>query len=130
MEYGLVICLVVMLVPLLVMSVTAVRRVRQMKQIEQELRTSGIPAQASILSITLGDGVAEGAYRRLDLRLTLRVAHPHRPPYEAQTRWLVHEISLAQVQPNQIVPVRIHRDHLEWVCPDVPWAEFWDSSIL
>ncbi len=103
-----------------------VRGHRLMNKIKQETLANAIPAQATVLSLARGDFTSGAAFRKLELKLTLRVQHPHRPPYEATTKWLVDEIALPQVQPQQIVPVRVNCDFPERVYPNAEWAEFSD----
>jgi len=92
----------------------------------EEVLADAIPAQATVLGLARG-GFESGG--KLELKLTLRVQHPTRAPYEASMKWVVDEIFLPQVQPQQVVPVRINRDHPEQVYPDAEWAEFWDWTM-
>jgi hypothetical protein len=103
-----------------------VRGHRLAKQIKKEVLANAIPAQATVLSLARGSYTTGESFRKLELKLTLLVQHPTRPPYEASTKWLVDELALPQVQPKQIIPVKINRDYPERIYPDVEWAEFRD----
>jgi len=106
-----------------------VRGSQRIKKMQQEVIADAIPAQATILSVMQGDYTTGGAFRKLELKLTLRVQHPQLPPYEAKTEWLVNEIALPQVQPQHVVPVRVNRENPERVYLDAEWAEFSDWTI-
>jgi hypothetical protein len=123
------IVIAILLVALLV-GAAYIRGRRRLAQLRQDVLAHAVPARATILGVAPGDATVGGAFRRLELKLTLRVEHPHLAPYEAQTEWLVHEVALAQVQPDRVVPVRVNRDHPERVYPDSAWAEFSDWTVV
>jgi uncharacterized membrane protein YcaP (DUF421 family) len=106
-----------------------VRGSRRIKQMQQDVFANAIPAQAMVLSLMRGDFTTGGSFRKLEVKLTLRVQHPQLAPYDASTEWLVDELALPQVQPQQVVPVRVNRDNPQRVYPGVEWAEFSDWII-
>lgn len=110
----------------LILIFMLVRGHRLAKQIKKDVLANAIPAKATVLSLARGSYTTGESFRKLELKLTLLVQHPTRPPYEASTKWLVDELALPQVQPQQIVPVKINRDYPERIYPDVEWAEFTD----
>jgi hypothetical protein len=106
-----------------------IRGNRRIKVMQETVLAHAIPAQATVMNLARGDFVKGGAFRQIELRLTLHVEHPHHPAYETKTEWLVDEIALPQVQPQQVVKVKVNRDHPERVYPNVEWAEFSDWKI-
>jgi uncharacterized membrane protein YcaP (DUF421 family) len=125
----LLIAAAIILLFVLLFAFFLVRGSRRIRQMQQDVFANAVPAEATILSLMRGDFTTGGSFRKLELKLTLRVQHPQLPPYEASTEWLVDELALPQVQPQQVVSVRVNREHPERVYPDVPWAEFSDWII-
>lgn len=106
-----------------------VRGHKLVKKIKKDVLANAIPVQATVSNLERGGFTTGEGFRKLELKLTFRVQRPTRPVYEAQTKWLVDEIALPQVQPQQVVRVRVHRDYPERIYPDVEWAEFTDWII-
>ncbi len=123
------IALAVVILIVLILIFMLVRGHRLVKQIKKDVLANAIPAQARVLSLARGGYTTGEAFRKLELKLTLLVQHPTLTPYEASTKWLVDEIALPQVQPQQIVPVKINREHPERIYPDAEWAEFTDWML-
>jgi hypothetical protein len=72
----------------------------------KELQTNGEPAQAEILKIwdtgmTVNDDPVVG--------FLLEVRPDGKDAYQAETKLLISRISVSQVQPGAVVPVRIDR---------------------
>ena len=116
-----VILLFVFILIFMLMRGTQIKKKRM-----EEVLADAIPAQATVLSLARG-GFESGT--KLEIKLTLHVQHPTRPSYEASVKWVVDDIAVPRVQPQQVIPVRINRDHPEHVYPDVEWAEFWDWTM-
>lgn len=99
------------------------RGASRMNDLKAQTLANAIPAEAVIEDVKQ-QGARGEANRRLDVLLTLQVHHPDREPYRATTSWLIEEIAIPRVQPNERVKVRINRTHPDRVYPDVDWAEF------
>ena len=120
------ISLAVILLFVLIAIFMLMRGTQMRKKRMKEVFADAIPAQATVLGLARG-GFESGT--KLELKLTLHVQHPTRVPYEASMKWVVDDIAVPRVQPQQVVPVRINRDHPERVYPDAEWAEFWDWTL-
>ena len=120
---GIALLLVVLLVFMLV------RGNRLVAQKKREVLANAIPAEATVISLSRGGYSTGEAFRKLELKLTLRVEHPTRGPYEVNTKWLVDELALPRVQPQEVIPVKINREDPERIYPAADWAEFTDWRL-
>jgi hypothetical protein len=110
-------------------SVMVVRGQKLKKRLIQDTLASAISAQATVIRVEHGRFTSGAVIRKLEMKLTLNVAPPNGSSYEAQTKWVVEETSIPQIQPQQVIPVKINRNHSDRVYPDVVWAEFWDWTL-
>ena len=82
----------------------------------QTLLTTGEPAQAKILRIwdtgtTLNDDPKVG--------LLLEVYSPNRAPYQVETKCYVSRLKISQVQPGNVVAVKIDRQDASKIALDL-----------
>jgi hypothetical protein len=129
MSTTVLIILAIVLLIILFLVFLLVRGHGLVKKMKRDVLANAIPAQATVLNLSRGGFTRGESFRKLELKLTLRVEHPERPAYEVSTKWLVDELALPQVQPQQVVRVKINRQYPDRVYPDVEWAEFTDWII-
>lgn len=94
------------------------------RQRRQELRSSAVPASATVVAVREGGRSAKRAGRHtrdVELVLNLEVAAPG-GRYPAEVRWMVGELHFAQVQVGQSVAVRVNPAQPERVYPAAEWA--------
>lgn len=87
-----------------------------------------IPAQATIVRLERKDSQSEGD-SKISVKLTLDVQHPSLPVYRAETLWSVDILAIPQVQPQQVVQVKVNAHHPDRIYPNMDLAEFFDWNI-
>jgi hypothetical protein len=80
------------------------------------------PAQAKVIQI--GKSVAQVRNGTTIVKLRLDVLPPGAAPFGATTVWEIQQGSLSQIQPGQVLAVRIDPDDAQRIYPNVGWAEF------
>lgn len=79
-------------------------------------------AQAMVLgvknSVTIG-------YSEIKVDLRLEVRPPGAASYQTSASWLIELALLPQVQPGQLLQVRIDRDDPNLIYPGADWAKLW-----
>ena len=87
-----------------------------------------IPAQATIVRLERKGSQSEGD-SKIPVKLTLDVQHPSLPVYRAETLWLIDILAIPQVQPQQVVQVKVNAHHPDRIYPDMDLAEFFDWNL-
>ena len=129
MTYIVLIAVAVVLFVIVVVIFMLVRGHGLVKRLQKEVLSNAIPANATVISLARGDYATSEGFRKLELKLTLRVEHPARGPYEVITKWVVDELALPRVQPQEVVPVKINREDPARIYPAADWAEFTDWRL-
>ena len=115
----------VLLIALILASM--VRRAKR-KNIEAKLKeqilAKAIPAQATIIRLEKAGLKNQAESETKTVKLTLNVQHPSRPSYQATTVWEINELAIPQVQPQQVVRIKIDAEHPDRIYPDMDLAEY------
>jgi len=109
-------------VPVIILVVVGFTLVRVFRPILQgqattrQLLQTGVPAQATIL--TLADtGTTINGNPMADLLLDVRPAD--RPPFQARTRTIISRLRISMLQPGAVVPVRYDPNDLSKIAIDL-----------
>ncbi len=104
-----------------------VRRAK-LKGVEAKLKAQilakAISAQATIIRLEKAGLKNQAESETKTVKLTLNVKHPSRPSYQAITVWEINELAIPQVQPQQVVRIKIDAEHPDRIYPDMDLAEY------
>lgn len=87
-----------------------------------------IPAQATVVRLERKDSQSK-KNSKVSVKLTLDVQHPSLPVYRAETLWLIDILAIPQIQPQQIVQVKVNAFHPDRIYPGIEMAEFFDWNL-
>ena len=87
-----------------------------------------IPAQATIVRLERAGSQSEGD-SKVWVKLTLDVQHPSLQGYRATTLWSVDILAIPQVQPQQVVQVKVNAHYPDRIYPNMDLAEFIDWNM-
>ena len=87
-----------------------------------------IPAPATVVRLERKGSQSEGD-SKIPVKLTLDVQHPTLSVYRAETLWLIDILAIPQVQPHQVVQVKVNAHHPDRIYPGIDLAEFFDWNM-
>ena len=120
--FGLLILIIIYVFVRLTMVLTTRSGKKMMKEINVTL-SKATPATATIMSVEKPSVILRkprmGSIHAL---LTLEVSPPGGEIFTTTTHWQVNQLSLQELQPGTVIPVKIDADKPTTIYPDVSWA--------
>lgn len=99
----------------------ALAAIERERDVDARIRSASY-AQAAVLSVTNSAAIGQGEVK-VDLRLEVQPVGA--ASYQTSTSWLIELPFLSQVQPGQMLQVRIDRDDPNLIYPGAEWAKLW-----
>ena len=130
MNYQILLLIIIVIIAVFVFRWIA-KRGKSISDAQKELLSRSRPAKAKILQI--GKSFVQVRNGIVVVKLRLEIMSQETPTYSVSTVWKVPQANLSQIQPGQIVSVKIDPDNDKLIYPNESWAEFskiyWEAWV-